>query len=99
MAISNEAKLIAKALYNKSKRTFKYHKNDIIEQAKYFDPAYGAFIHKVISNNSLKISHASKKGSFEPIEANNADKKMSKRNLNKVVIDIRDIDVLPHEME
>ena len=46
--------MIISALAKKSKRTLSYGEKSLKKQAEYFSPAYRDFIHKVISNNSLK---------------------------------------------
>ena len=52
---SNNVQMIISALAKKSKRTLSYREKSLKKQAEYFSPAYRDFIHKVISNNSLKI--------------------------------------------
>ena len=95
----NYVQQIAEALKNKSKRTAKYKMNWIEKQSQFFSASYRDFVLKIISNNSLKILFDGIGGYLEhPDEDFDTQSKPTKKSKNKIVVDIHDADILPHEL-
>ena len=91
-----EINSIASAIHDKSKRTFKYQKKNLKNQAMSFSPIYRDFILKIINNKSLKIKH-SYRDSFIKADFVNRDD-FKKKGSNQIVADISDTDNLAHEL-
>ena len=91
-----DAKLIAQTIYNKSVRSFKYRRSELLKQVKYFTPEYFDFLYKIVKNNSLKIklSYESYLIPYRSFQQNS----YRKRAKNTVMVDINDLDAMPHEL-
>ena len=96
--VNSEAQDIIVALYNKSKRDFKYYNSRLVKQALSFTPAYRDFVLKIIKNGSLKIKHKYKEGSIMSNDEREIPNKLNKRAKSIVYTDINDVDTLPHEL-
>jgi hypothetical protein len=89
---------IANALYNKSKRTFRHRKRELIKQANVFSSKYQDFIYKVINSNSLRIKHYYKMGYIVAPHDEVPLPKLTKKYDNLIVTDINNVTTLPHEL-
>ena len=94
----NDIKMIVDSLNKKSKSTFKYHQKELIKQASYFSPLYRDFINKIINSNHLKITHTYDGGYITPDEQMFETEKLRKKQKNRIVTDITEVDTLPHEL-
>ena len=91
--------VLAKALYEKSKRTFSHRKSEIWHQANYFSPVYRDFIYKIITNPSLKIYASKNDESYiqnDPKEVPN--NKLTRKFHNFIYFDVLNKTSLPHEL-
>lgn len=95
---NSEVKNIALALYNKSKRAFKYRGTDLKKQALKIAPPYRDFILKIINNKSLKITQKWNDGYIVPEQVHQALDKLNRKGKSSIFTDISDPNVLPHEL-
>ena len=89
--------LIFDALSSKNKNFYESH---LYRQVKSFSPIYRDFIYKIINNKSLKIADAYNDGAIvsDADKDNKIRTKLTKKRKNKIYTDIRNVDILPHEL-
>ena len=94
----NDIQLIVEMLANKSTSTLADKQEYLIKQASYFAPNYRDFIIKILSNESLKVSHEALEGYITPMEINLESSNFTRKHKNSIVTDIYNPTYLPHEL-
>ena len=97
-SVNKETQEIINALYKKNKREFKWMGKALEKQVLSFAPAYRDFILKIIKSGSIRIHSSRDDGYIITEESDTKSKKLSKRAKSYVVADIREVDILPHEL-
>lgn len=97
-SVDSEVKKVAESLYKKNKRSFRYLHEHLKRQAMNISPFYRDFIAKVINSSALKIEQKWFDGYLLPAEETSYSSSLSKRQANLVCADIRDSDILFHEL-
>ena len=94
----NDIQLIVETLAKKSTSTFANKQEYLIKQASHFAPKYRDFIIKVLSNESLKISHEINEAYITPMEIGLESFNFARKHKNSITTDIYDPTNLPHEL-